>query len=101
MNVSCNPFETQIKSNLFSVNCKVLVLAADITPFTMVINSTFTPSNTSSECTSEESTQASKSAQGEQKVDEAKYKTEMCKNWIETNIKFLERAPRNYINFRG
>jgi len=85
MNVSCNPFETQIKSNPFSVNCKAFVPTADITPFKMAINSTFTPSNTSSEYTSEESTQASKSAQSEQKVDEAKYKTEMCNNWIETN----------------
>lgn len=85
MNVSCNPFETQIKSNPFSVNCKAFVPTAEITPFKMSVNSTFTPSNASSGYTSEESTQASTSAQREQKVDATLYKSEMCKNWIETN----------------
>lgn len=82
---STNPFETQIKSNPFSVNCKEFVPTSNITPLKMVINSTFTPSTTSSDNTSEESAKVSKNGQTEQKVDEAKYKTEMCKNWIETN----------------
>jgi len=83
---SSNPFETQIKSNPFHVNCKAFVPTAEITPFKMVINSTFTPSTTSSSgYTSEESEKVCQHTQGSEQVDDGKYKTEMCKNWIETN----------------
>lgn len=74
-----------MNASLFTVTCKEFVPSADIATLKMSINSTFTPSNTSSGYTSEESTQVSKDAKSNEKVDEQKYKTQMCANWIEKN----------------
>ena len=73
-------------SNPFAVNVtgKEFVPRVDITPLKMVLKSSFTPS-TSSGYTSEESMTATKDSQGAEKVSEEKYKTEMCKNWMETD----------------
>jgi hypothetical protein len=75
-----------LSSNPFTINAapKEFVPRADITPLKMVLKAAFTPS-TSSGYTSEESITATKDNQGVDKVAEDKYKTEMCKNWIETD----------------
>lgn len=54
----------------------------NITQFPLTNNATFTPS-TNSDCTSEASTTSSEVTAEPKKESATKYKTELCKNWIE------------------
>merc|ERR1712087_636893 len=75
MNTSCKPFTASDTTSNGITEFKI-----DITSFKQLLNSNFTPS-TSSGYTSEESRHVHKDAP----ESEQKYKTELCKNWIETN----------------
>ena len=78
-----NPFSTQTCRNGFSVNAKAFTPSVSITntksPVTM--NSTFFPTS-NTQCASNTSLNDS---QCESKTTVQKYKTELCKNWIENN----------------
>jgi len=86
MDASVNPFAMTKTATPFklSVTGTEFIPSAEMTKFQMVLNATFTPS-TSSGYNSEESTTVVKDSKVSEKVTEDKYKTEMCKNWIENN----------------
>lgn len=79
-----NPFETQLAANPFTVNVtgKEFIPNADITRFPLTMNSTFTPSTNSGNTSEEPMTLPAKFST---KIAADKFKTEMCKNWIENN----------------
>ena len=79
-----NPFMAQMSSNPFTVNLKPrdFIPTVEKTGFPTTFNNAYT-SSTNSGYTSEESMPLAKDSHSDKESDE-KYKTEMCKNWIET-----------------
>ena len=82
---SSNPFNTQLSANGLTISAKSFTPSSFVpsaNKFPLTKNATFLPTSNIS-CPSEESTSTSEGSQCETKPAAQKYKTELCKNWIE------------------